>query len=191
MVSVSVPRRRSPEWIRLLFATTSAGLAADVALVAIRIALAWIFIYYGAAKLFGAFPGAGPHGIHQTALYMSNAAHLRPGEFFAVLAGLIEFGGGIAMALGLCTRLAGLALFGDMVMAMITVTWATGINSASSPPGYQLNLAIAVLALAAALIGAGRFSVDALIARSFGRERTVDSAHAPADPGRASPNVIT
>jgi predicted lipoprotein with Yx(FWY)xxD motif len=38
-----------------------------------------------------------------------------------------------------------------------TVTWATGINSASSPPGYQLNLALAVLALAAALTGAGRF----------------------------------
>jgi putative oxidoreductase len=71
------------------------------------------------------------------------------------------------MALGLLTRLAGLALFGDMVVAMITVTWATGINSASSPPGYQLNLALAVLALAVALTGAGRFSVDAVIARRF------------------------
>jgi putative oxidoreductase len=147
----------------------------DVALLAVRIALAWVFIYYGAAKLFGSFPGAGPHGIHQTALYMSNAAHLRPGEFFAVLAGLIEFGGGIAMALGLCTRLAGLALFGDMVLAMVTVTWATGINSASSPPGYQLNLALAVLALAGTLSGAGRFSIDALIARAFVRGRKVDS----------------
>jgi putative oxidoreductase len=147
----------------------------DVALLAVRIALAWVFIYYGAAKLFGSFPGSGPHGIHQTALYMSQSAHLRPGEFFAVLAGLIEFCGGVAMALGLCTRLAGLALFGDMVLAMITVTWATGINSASSPPGYQLNLALAVLALAAALTGAGRFSIDAVIARAFGRGSRVDS----------------
>jgi putative oxidoreductase len=135
----------------------------DVALLAMRIALAWVFIYYGAAKLFGAFPGAGPHGLHQTALYMSHSAHLRPGELFAVLAGLIEFGGGISMALGLFTRLAGLALFGDMVMAMITVTWATGINSATSPPGYQLNIALAASALAVALIGAGRFSIDAVI----------------------------
>jgi putative oxidoreductase len=152
------------KWLRLLFETTLGGRAVDVALLAMRIALAWVFIYYGAAKLFGAFPGSGPHGLHQTALYMSHSAHLRPGELFALMAGLIEFGGGIAMALGLLTRLAGLALFGDMVMAMITVTWATGINSASSPPGYQLNLALAALALAVALIGAGAFSIDAMIA---------------------------
>jgi putative oxidoreductase len=137
----------------------------DAALLAVRIVLAWVFIYYGAAKLFGSFGGAGPHGIHQTSLYMSHTAHLHPGEFFAVLAGVIEFGGGIAMALGLCARLAGLALLGDMVVAMITVTWATGINSISSPPGYQLNIAMAVLPLAVALTGAGGFSVDAVIAR--------------------------
>jgi uncharacterized membrane protein YphA (DoxX/SURF4 family) len=50
-------------------------------------------------------------------------------------------------------------------MAMITVTWATGINSVSNPPGYQLNLALAVLALVAALLGSGRFSLDAVIER--------------------------
>ena len=144
-------------------------------MLAVRIAVAWVFIYYGAAKLFGAFPGPGPHGIHQTALYMSHSAHLRPGGLFAVVAGLTEFGGGIAMALGLLTRLAGLALFGDMVMAMITVTWSTGINSASSPPGYQLNLALAVLALAGALVGAGRFSADAVIAHAVRRGRKADS----------------
>ncbi len=171
MVSVATPRRRDTTWLRLLFGTTSAAPAVDVALLAVRIALAWVFIYYGAAKLFGSFPGSGPHGIHQTALYMSHSAHLRPGEFFAVLAGLTEFGGGIAMALGFLTRLAGLALFGDMVLAMITVTWTTGINSATSPPGYQLNLALAVLALTGALVGAGRFSVDAVIAHAIGRGR--------------------
>jgi putative oxidoreductase len=57
------------------------------------------------------------------------------------------------------------ALFGDMVVAMITVTWATGINSITSPPGYQLNIALAVLALVVAVTGAGRFSLDAVIAR--------------------------
>jgi putative oxidoreductase len=159
------PPRRSSAWLGVLFGTTSAGPAVDVALLAVRIALAWVFIYYGAAKLFGSFGGAGPHGLHQTSLYMSHTAHLRPGGFFAVLAGLIEFGGGIAMAVGLCTRLAGLALFGDMVVAMITVTWATGINPIDSPPGYQLNIALAVLAVAVTVIGAGRYSVDAVIAR--------------------------
>lgn len=177
-MSVTASRRRSTEWLRLLFGTTSAGSAVDVALLVMRIALAWVFIYYGAVKLFGAFPGSGVHGIHQTALYMEHTAHLRPGEFFAVMAGLIEFGGGIAMALGLLTRLAGLALFGDMVMAMITVTWATGLKSSSSPPGYQINLALAALALAAALIGAGRFSIDAVIARRLrGYEERVAQRH--------------
>jgi putative oxidoreductase len=186
MTSTAAPRRRSAEWLRLLFGTTSAGLPVDIALLAVRIALAWVFIFYGAAKLFGAFPGPGPHGIHQTALYMSQTAHLRPGELFALLGGLTEFSGGIAMALGLCTRLAGVALFGDMVLAMITVTWATGISSTSSPPGYQLNLALAALALAAALTGAGRFSIDAFIARAFGPGRRIDSLQADvADTRRA------
>jgi putative oxidoreductase len=154
--------RQGPEALRLLFTVRPAPRAADLALAAARVALAWIFIYYGSEKLFGAFNGPGIHG---TALYFSNVAHLHPGGFFAVLGGLVEFGGGIAMALGFCARLAGLALFGDMVMAMITVTWSTGIASVSSPPGYQINLALAVLALIIVLLGAGRFSVDALIAR--------------------------
>ena len=140
----------------------------DVALLTVRTVLAWVFIYYGAAKLFGAFPGPGPHGIHQTTLYMADTAHLRPGGLFAVVGGITEFGGGIAMALGVCTRLAGVALFGDMVLAMITVTWSTGISSISDPPGYQLNLALAGLALVCALTGAGRYSGDSLIARALG-----------------------
>lgn len=173
-------RRRSTEWLRMLLGTTSAGLPVDVALLAVRIALAWVFIYYGSAKLFGAFPGEGPHGIHETGLFMAHTAHLRPGEFFAVLSGVTEFSSGIAMAVGFCTRLAGLALVGDMVVAMITVTWVTGINSISSPPGYQVNLALAVLALVAALVGAGRFSIDAVGARALGRRVESlkgDSAH--------------
>jgi putative oxidoreductase len=137
-------------------------LQADLAILAARTALAWIFIYYGAGKLFGAFNGP---GMHRTAEYFSNTAHLHPGGFFAVLGGLTEFGGAISMALGLGARLAGLALFGDMVMAMITVTWVNGINSESLTPGYDLNVALCVLALVVAVFGAGRFSIDALAER--------------------------
>jgi uncharacterized membrane protein YphA (DoxX/SURF4 family) len=68
-------------------------------------------------------------------------------------------------ALGLGARLAGLALFGDMVMAMITVRWVTGINNSTTPPGYQLNLTLGVLALVMVVFGAGRFSIDALAER--------------------------
>jgi len=171
-VTATSLRRRPYGWLRILFGTTAGGRVADVALLAVRVALAWVFIYYGAAKLFGAFPGSGgPHGIDATAQYMANSAHLRPGTFFAVVAGLIEFGGGIAVAVGLCTRLAGVALLVDMVMAMITVTWATGINSKTAPPGYQLNLALAALALMVALGGAGRFSLDSAVSRVLGRRQ--------------------
>jgi putative oxidoreductase len=160
--TVGTHRRSARTLLATLINTRAEPRAVDWALLAARIGLAWIFIYYGAGKLFGWFNGPGIHG---TALYFSQTAHLHPGGLFAVLGGLIEFGGGLALALGLLSRLAGVALFGDMVMAMITVTWATGINSRTNPPGYQLNLALGVLALVVALLGSGRFSLDALIER--------------------------
>ena len=113
-------------------------------------------------KLFGWFNGP---GIHETSIYFSRSAHLHPGGLFAVLGGIIEFFGAIAVGLGLFTRLAGIALFGDMVMAMITITWATGIDSHTAPPGYQLNLALVGLAVVVAFLGSGRFSLDAEVER--------------------------
>jgi putative oxidoreductase len=160
--SVETQRRSWKTVLATVVSTRTPQLPADCALLAARIVLAWIFIYYGGGKLFGWFNG---QGIHGTAIYFSQTAHLHPGGFFAVLGGLIEFGGGLAVALGLFSRVAGVALFGDMVMAMITITWATGINSHTSPPGYQLNLALAGLALVVAFLGSGRFSLDAMIER--------------------------
>jgi putative oxidoreductase len=171
--TVQAPRRAGRltgrSLLALVVATRTAEMPASCALLAARIALAWIFIYYGAGKLFGAFNGP---GIHRTAIYFSQTAHLHPGGFFAVLGGITEFGSAVALALGLFSRLAGLALFGDMVLAMITVTWATGINASNPPPGYQLNMALGVLALVVAVFGSGRFGLDALIERQVG-------AHAP------------
>jgi putative oxidoreductase len=161
-------RRRARTLVNLTLSTHVATLPADLVLIAVRTALAWIFIWYGAGKLFGSFNGP---GLHQTALYFSNAAHLHPGGLFAVLGGVIEFGGGVLLILGLGTRLAGLALFGDMVMAMITVTWVNGINAESLTPGYDFNVALAVLALVVAVFGAGRFSIDALAERGVAAMR--------------------
>lgn len=163
--------RGAPAWMEAVVSTQLASGPADLALVAVRTALAWIFLYYGGGKLFGWFH-APLVGIHQTSLYFANSAHLHPGGFFAVLGGVIEFGGAIAVALGLATRLAGLALFGDMVMAMITVTWVNGINSERIPAGYELNLALAVLALVVTLMGPGRISIDALVERYLASKRT-------------------
>lgn len=163
-MTVPTPTRDQPlrRLVAALLTTRTAPLSSDLALVAARTALAWIFTWYGAGKLFGWFNGP---GIHRTALFFSNSAHLHPGGFFAILGGVIEFGGAISLILGLGARIAGLALFGDMVMAMITVTWVNGFNSATVNPGYELNLAIGVLALVVAVFGAGRFSLDALVER--------------------------
>ncbi len=161
-------------------------LPADCALLIARIVLAWIFIYYGGGKLFGWFNGLGIHG---TAIYFSQSAHLHPGGFFAVLGGVIEFFGAIAVGLGLFSRLAGIALFGDMVMAMITVTWATGINSRTAPPGYQLNLALAGLALVVTLLGSGRFSLDAMVERSLKGFSNRTELSVAAEPSRPRPSV--
>jgi putative oxidoreductase len=155
-----VRKSRGRAWLAALVRTHNTALPTDIALVAVRIALAWIFIYYGAGKLFGWFNGP---GIHQTSVFMSDTAHLHPGGFFAVLGGVLEFGGAIAVALGLGTRLAGIVLVGDMVVAMITVTWVNGINSEKLPAGYELNLALAALAFVVTLLGAGRFSADAFV----------------------------
>jgi putative oxidoreductase len=156
----ALTRRRS--LLGPLLAERTAPVATDVMLVVVRLALGWIFFHYGAGKLFGWFHGP---GIHATSLFFSNTAHLRPGGFFAVFGGVLEFGGAIALALGLGARLVGLALFADMVMATITVTWVNGFNSASATPGYELNLAIGALALVVAFLGAGRPSLDAAIGR--------------------------
>ncbi|HLI00241.1 MAG TPA: DoxX family protein [Acidimicrobiales bacterium] len=157
--------RRAPALLRLVLGTESTSTTTDAALAVVRAALAWVFIYYGGQKLFGFSYGPGPHGIHQTALYFAHGAHLQPGQLFAIVGGLVEFFGGVAMAVGFFTRLAGLALLGDMVMAVITVTWAQGFNSISTPPGYDLNIVVAALAVVAVLMGAGRLSVDAFITR--------------------------
>ena len=157
--------------LALLFSTRTAPLAADCALIAARTVLAWIFIYHGARRLFGWFGGP---GLHQSAEYFAHAVGLRPGVVFAALGGTMEFFGGIALAFGLLSRLAGAAIFGDMMIAILTVTWANGINATGGKSGYELNLALGVLALMVAFFGAGRVSVDALL------ERRV-LAHSPPD----------
>ena len=131
--------------------------ARDAALLAARIGLAWIFVYHGAATLFGAFGGP---GIHQASIFYGTVAHLHPATFFTVFGGIIEFFGGIAVGLGLFGRVAALGLTGDMAIAMATVTWANGIVSGRAGGGYELNLALAALASVVALMGTGRYSLD-------------------------------
>jgi putative oxidoreductase len=132
--------------------------ARDTALLAARIALAWIFIYNGGGKLFGLFGGG---GVHEAEKFFGQVAHLHPAVFFTILAGITEFFGGIAVGLGVFGRIAAAGLVGDMVIAMATVTWGNGIATTTASGGnYQINVALAALALVIALLGTGRFSLD-------------------------------
>ena len=166
MATTTVPaagrESRGRSLLSALVSSRTAALPADVALVVTRIVLCWVFFYHGSRRLFGWFDGP---GLNESARFFADTAHLHPGKFFAVVGGAIKFFGAIALALGLLSRLAGAAIFVDMMMAIVTVTWANGINATGTKSGYELNLALGALGLVIAMFGAGRFSVDALIER--------------------------
>jgi putative oxidoreductase len=166
MVTTSIPATpsRTRAFLAALLSPRTAALPADCALIAARAVLALLFIYHGSRRLFGWFDGP---GLHASGEYFANTAHLHPGELFALLGGFIEFGGGIAIAIGFVARLAGAGIFVDMMMAIVTVTWSNGINATTGKSGYELNLALGTLALMIAFFGAGRFSIDALLERKL------------------------
>ena len=166
MTALVVRARRANEQIQ---SAKDAPVARDLALLVVRIGLAWIFVYHGAGTLFGAF---GQPGIHGHAIFFATVAHLHPGTFFAVLSGIIEFFGGLAVGVGILGRLAAAALVGDMVIAMATVTWRNGIVSNAAGSGYEINVALAALALVIVIMGTGRFSLDVVLRSRLERRRT-------------------
>jgi len=164
MVTTAVPAHTSRfrELLAILFSSRTAALPADIALIAVRAVLALLFIYHGGRRLFGWWNGP---GLDASAHYFANTAGLSPGKFFALMGGLIEFGGGIAIGIGFLARLGGAGIFVDMMMAIVTVTHSSGLNATTGKAGYELNLALGTLALVIAFFGAGRFSIDAVLER--------------------------
>ena len=151
--------QRARDAYRRICDLREAPLTRDVGLLVVRLALAWIFVWHGARTLFGSFGGP---GIHQASIFYGTVAHLHPATFFTVLSGGIELLGGIAVGLGVCGRLAGAGLAGDMAVAMATVTFGNGMASIAPGGGYELNLALAALGCVVAALGTGRFSLDVL-----------------------------
>lgn len=78
------------------------------------------------------------------------------------LVGGLEFFGGIALVVGLLTRLAALGLVIDMLGAITLVHFANGFFL---PKGYEFVLMLLAAALTLAVGGAGSFSVDEAIAK--------------------------
>jgi putative oxidoreductase len=147
------------QWVQQ---TRDAQLTRDIALLVARILLAWLFIYHGAGTLFGAFHQSGLHG--ETVYFQSE--HLNPAHVFALIDGTTQFVGGILIGVGILGRLAGLALAGDMIGAMATITFAQGLVGPNGA-GYQINVALIIPSLVIALLGTGRYSLDELIGRRW------------------------
>ena len=126
----------------------------DLALLVLRLVVGLTFAAHGAQKLFGAFGGPGIAG---TAGFFEQIG-LRPGKLHAWAAGIAEFFGGLAIALGIVTPVPAAALIAVMTAAVITVHLKNGFFVTNQ--GYEFNLALAAALFALAGIGAGGWSLD-------------------------------
>ena len=124
---------------------------------ALRIPIGIVFAAHGAQKLFGWFGGYGLEGSGQ----FFASVGLNPGYLLALLAGLAEFFGGLALVAELLVRPAAAALAFAMLVAIFAVHWGKGFFAASG--GYEFALALFAASLSLLFSGAGRFSVDRAI----------------------------
>jgi putative oxidoreductase len=79
-------------------------------------------------------------------------------EIAAPAVAVLELAGGIALVVGILTRVVAALLAVDMLGALFLVHAPAGIFASAG--GYELVLVLAAAALAVALTGAGRISVD-------------------------------
>jgi putative oxidoreductase len=126
--------------------------AYDVGLLLLRLAVGLTMAAHGAQKLFGWFGGGGLDGTGQ---FFSMSGYPQ-GRTMAVVAGLSETLGGLGLALGLLTPLAGAAVVGTMINA-VAVRWDGGFFM---PEGMEYELLLAVAGAALALTGPGRYAAD-------------------------------
>lgn len=150
------------------FATTATGFSNSVRLIdrlsvfsypLVRVTAGLLLMPHGAQKLFGLFGG---YGLTATGEFFATQLGLHPGIVFALLAGLVEFFGGLALVLGLLTRPAALGVAALMGVAVVQVHLGNGFFWTSG--GYEYPLMWGLIAVAIALKGGDRFSLD----RRFG-----------------------
>jgi putative oxidoreductase len=131
----------------------------------VRVFLGVTFFAHGAQKVFGLFGGPGLKG---TIGYFQSSLGVPPA--LGVLAALTECFGGLAVFVGLLTRLAALGLIVVMLVAVAKVHWRNGffLNmslQSGKGHGFEFNWALIGMALALLVGGGGAKSLDLLILR--------------------------
>ena len=123
-------------------------------LLLLRVFVGLAFVGHGTQKLFGWFGGYGPQG---TGGFMASQGY-RAGVFMAVAAGLCETVGGLLLAVGFLTPVAGTLLAIVMINAIGSVTLKRAFML-----GSELELAYLTVAVSLVATGPGRFSLDRAI----------------------------
>jgi putative oxidoreductase len=129
----------------------------DVGLLVLRVIVGLMVAAHGAQKLFGWWGGPGMKGFTGWLTSMG----LRPASFWAIVAALGEFGGGLLFALGLFDPIGSFGIMGAMLTAIALVHWGKGIWA--SKGGIEHPLMILAAALAVAFTGPGSYSLDAIL----------------------------
>ena len=137
--------------MRHLFYCDTTGWLGSVGLLGLRLVMGAAFMFHGWPKIQNPMGWMGPEA--------SVPAILQ------ALAALAEFGGGMALIVGLLTRLASLGIVTNMIVALGMVHLPHGDPFVSKTGGRSYELAAVYLACAVLflLLGPGRYSLDALL----------------------------
>jgi putative oxidoreductase len=121
----------------------------------VRIAAGALLVPHGAQKLFGWFGG---YGLEATGKFFGSQLGMNPGIVFAFLAGFVELFGGLALVLGLLTRTAAVGVAILMGVAVVGVHLSKGFFWTAG--GFEYPLMWGLVAIAIAIHGGGRYSLD-------------------------------
>jgi putative oxidoreductase len=128
----------------------------EIGLLLLRVVVGLTLAAHGAQKLFGWFGGPGLDATGQGLAGLG----FHPGRRHALMAGLVESGSGLLLALGLLTPLASAAVFAVMLIAAVSAHVKQGFFIMGG--GYEYNLVLGAAGLALAFTGPGTPSLDAL-----------------------------